>query len=74
LNNVSGFIFYHRRVWVKASPHNLIQLLQHDLHQGASMAAEFIFIDRNTPSLPANVQDYISHGHQARFIVDCIPA
>ena len=37
------------------------------------MAAEFIFIDRNTPSfVPANVQDYISHGHQARFIVEIV--
>jgi hypothetical protein len=37
------------------------------------MAAEFIFIDRNTPLfVPANVQDYISQGHQARFIVETV--
>jgi hypothetical protein len=37
------------------------------------MAAEFIFIDRNTPLfVPANVQNYISQGHQARFIVETV--
>jgi transposase len=37
------------------------------------MAVEFIYIDRDTPSLlPASVQDYISQDHLARFIVDIV--
>lgn len=37
------------------------------------MAIEFIYIDRDTPSLlPASVHDYISQDHLARFIVDIV--
>ena len=37
------------------------------------MAVEFIYIDRETPSLlPASVQDYIAENHLARFITEIV--
>lgn len=37
------------------------------------MAVEFIYIDRETPSLlPASVQDYIAEDHLARFITEIV--